>query len=72
MSMNEFRPENFNISIHMILVCLYGQRDALIAWKQLNDRLEGDAAALRGNLLNLAIENLSDMVISPLEEVERR
>ena len=34
-----------------------------------NDRLTGDAAALRGNMLNLVIDNLNQLVIEPLQEV---
>lgn len=59
----------FNYSIQMILACLQGERDALIRLKSLNDRLDGEAAAFRGNLLNLVINNLDDLVIKPLEEV---
>ena len=48
---------------------LVGIRDALVLWKTANDRLTGDAAALRGNLLNLVIDNLNNLVIEPLQEV---
>ena len=65
----QLRPENFAASIKIIIASLTGIRDALVAWKLLNDRLTGDAAALRGNLLNLVIDNLNQLVIEPLQEV---
>lgn len=65
----QLRPENFSASIQIIIASLTGIRDALVAWKLLNDRLTGDAAALRGNLLNLVIDNLNQLVIEPLQEV---
>lgn len=65
----QLQPENFAASIQIIIASLTGIRDALVAWKLLNDRLTGDAAALRGNLLNLVIDNLNQLVIEPLQEV---
>lgn len=61
--------KDFNYSIQLMTAYLIGVRDALRLWKAANDRLEGDAAALRGNLLNLIIENLDNLVIRPMEEV---
>ena len=61
--------KDFNYSIQLMLASLIGVRDALRLWKAANDRLDGDAAALRGNLLNLIIDNLNDLVIGPMEEV---
>lgn len=63
---------NYNTSIQMIYCCLLGERDALIKLKQANDKLDGEAAALRGNLLNLIIDNLTDLVLKPLEEARYR
>lgn len=65
----QLRPENFAASIQIIIASLTGIRDALVAWKLLNDRMTGDAAELRGNLLNLVIDNLTELVIEPLTEV---
>lgn len=65
----QLQHENFAASIQIIIASLTGIRDALVAWKLLNDRLTGDAAALRGNLLNLVIDNLNQLVIEPLQEV---
>lgn len=65
----QLRPENFAASIQIIIASLTGIRDALVAWKLLNDRRTGDAAELRGNLLNLVIDNLDQLVIGPLQEV---
>ena len=64
--------KDFNYSIQLMLASLIGVRDALRLWKVANDRLTGDAAALRGNLLNLIIDNLDDLVIRPMEEVRYR
>ena len=61
--------KDFNYSIQLMLASLIGVRDALRLWKAANDRLTGDAAALRGNLLNLIIDNLDNLVIRPMEEV---
>ena len=61
--------KDFNYSIQLMTASLIGVRDALRLWKAANDRLEGDAAALRGNLLNLIIDNLDNLVIRPMEEV---
>ena len=61
--------KDFNYSIQLMLASLVGVRDALRLWKAANDRLDGDAAALRGNLLNLIIDNLDNFVIRPMEEV---
>lgn len=61
--------KDFNASMQIIGASLTGIRDALILWKNANDRLTGDAATLRGNLLNLIIDNLDNLVISPIEEV---
>lgn len=65
----QLQHENFAASIQIIIASLTDIRDALVAWKLLNDRLTGDAAALRGNLLNLVIDNLNQLVIEPLQEV---
>ena len=61
--------KDFNYSIQLMLASLIGVRDALRLWKAANDRLTGDAAALRGNLLNLIIDNLDNLVIRPMEDV---
>ena len=61
--------KDFPASIQIMTASLTGIRDALILWKNANDRLTGDAAALRGNLLNLIIDNLDNLVIRPMEEV---
>lgn len=61
--------KDFPASIQIMTASLVGIRDALILWKTANDRLDGDAAALRGNLLNLVIDNLNQLVIEPLQEV---
>lgn len=61
--------KDFNYSIQLMTASLIGVRDALRLWKAANDRLEGDAAALRGNLLNLIIDNLDNLVIKPMQEV---
>lgn len=61
--------KDFNYSIQLMTASLIGVRDALRLWKAANDRLTGDAAALRGNLLNLIIDNLDNLVIKPMEEV---
>lgn len=61
--------KDFPASIQIMTASLTGIRDALILWKNANDRLDGDAAALRGNLLNLVIDNLTQLVIEPLQEV---
>ena len=66
------RMENYNHGIQVIVACLSGERDALVAWKMENDKLNGDAAAMRSNLLNLAIENLDELVIRPLMEAGYR
>lgn len=63
---------NYNASIQFIYACLLGERDALIKLKQANDLLDGEAAALRGNLLNLIIDNLTELVLKPLEEARYR
>lgn len=65
----QLKAENFNASVQIIIASLSGIRDALVAWKLLNDRLTGEAAEFRGNLLTLVIDNLQDLVIGPLEEV---
>lgn len=65
----EFNFKDFPASIQIMTDSLVGIRDALILWKTANDRLTGDAAALRANLLNLVIDNLNDLVIEPLQEV---
>lgn len=59
----------FNYTAQMICACLEGEHDALVKLKAQEAGKEGEAAALRANLLNLAIENLRDLVIRPLEEV---
>ena len=64
--------KDFNASMQIIGASLTGIRDALILWKNANDRLEGEAAAMRGNLLNLIIDNLTELVLKPLEEVRYR
>lgn len=61
--------KDFPASIQIMTASLVWIRDALILWKNANDGLEGDAAALRGNLLNLVIDNLNDLVIEPMKEV---
>lgn len=61
--------KDFPASIQILTASLTGIRDALVLWKTANDLLTGDAAALRGNLLNLVIDNLNDLVIEPLQEV---
>ena len=61
--------KDFNASMQIIGASLTRIRDALILWKNANDRLEGEAAAMRGNLLNLIIDNLEDLVIQPIMEV---
>lgn len=61
--------KDFPSSVQIMAASLVGVRDALILWKNANDRLTGDAAELRGNLLNLVIDNLNDLVINPLMEV---
>lgn len=65
----ELNFKDFPSSVQIMTASLVGIRDALILWKTANDRLTGDAAALRGNLLNLVIDNLNDLVIEPLQEV---
>ena len=64
--------ENFNHGMQVIIACLTGERDALVAWKMENDRLDGEAAAMRSQILDLVIENLDDLVIGPLTEVGYR
>jgi len=64
----ELNFKDFPASIQIMTASLVGIRDALILWKQANDRLTGDAAELRGNLLNLVIDNLK-LAIEPLQEV---
>lgn len=59
----------FNYTAQMICACLTGEHDALVKLKQQEAGKEGEAAQLRCNLLNLAIENLQELVIKPLEEV---
>ncbi len=61
--------KDFPASIQIMTASLVGIRDALVLWKTANDRLTGDAAALRGNMLNLVIDNLNQFVIEPLQEV---
>lgn len=70
-TMNDIRLDfkDFPSSVQIMAASLVGIRDALILWKQANDRLTGDAAELRGNLLNLVIDNLNELVINPLMEV---
>lgn len=65
----ELNFKDFPSSVQIMTASLVGIRDALILWKTANDRLTGDAAALRGNLLNLVIDNLNQLVIEPLQEV---
>ena len=65
----ELNFKDFPSSVQIITASLVGIRDALILWKTANDRLTGDAAALRGNMLNLVIDNLNQFVIEPLQEV---
>lgn len=66
----ELNFKDFPASIQIMTASLVGIRDALVLWKTANDRLTGDAAALRGNLLNLVIDNLNDLVIEPMQEVK--
>ena len=61
--------KDFPASIQIMTASLVGIRDALVLWKTANDRLTGDAAALRGNMLNLVIDNLNHLVLEPLQEV---
>ena len=68
----ELNFKDFPAGIQIMTASLIGVRDALRLWKAANDRLEGDAAALRGNLLNLIIDNLDNLVIRPMEEVGYR
>lgn len=65
----ELNFKDFPASIQIMTASLIGIRDALVLWKTANDRLTGDAAALRGNMLNLVIDNLNHLVIEPLQEV---
>ena len=65
----ELNFKDFPNSIQIMTASLVGIRDALVLWKTANDRLTGDAAALRGNMLNLVIDNLNHLVIEPLQEV---
>ena len=65
----ELNFKDFPASIQIMTASLVGIRDALVLWKIANDRLTGDAAALRGNMLNLVIDNLNQLVIEPLQEV---
>lgn len=65
----ELNFKDFPASVQIMTASLVGIRDALVLWKTANDRLTGDAAALRGNLLNLVIDNLNNLVIEPLQEV---
>ena len=65
----ELNFKDFPASIQIMTASLVGIRDALVLWKTANDRLTGDAAALRGNMLNLVIDNLNHQVIEPLQEV---
>lgn len=65
----ELNFKDFPASIQIMTASLVGIRDALVLWKTANDRLTGDAAALRGNLLNLIIDNLDNLVIRPMEEM---
>ena len=65
----ELNFKDFPSSVQIMTASLVGIRAALILWKTANDRLTGDAAALRGNLLNLVIDNLNQLVIEPLQEV---
>ena len=66
----ELNFKDFPSSVQIMTASLVGIRDALVLWKTANDRLTGDAAALRGNLLNLVIDNLNNLVIEPLQEVK--
>ena len=70
--MPDIDDTQYQHSIQLIYACLLGERDALIKLKQANDKLDGDAAALRGNLLNLIIDNLTEQVLKPLEEARYR
>lgn len=65
----ELNFKDFPASIQIMTASLVGIRDALVLWKTANDRLMGDAAELRGNMLNLVIDNLNHLVIEPLQEV---
>ena len=65
----ELNFKDFPSSVQIMTASLVGIRDALILWKTANDRLTGDAAELRGNLLNLVIDNRNQLVIEPLQEV---
>ena len=65
----ELNFKDFPASIQIMTASLVGIRDALVLWKTANDRLTGETAALRGNLLNLIIDNLNHLVIEPLQEV---
>ena len=65
----ELNFKDFPASIQIMTASLVGIRDALVLWKTANDRLTGDAAALRGIMLNLVIDNLNQLVIEPLQEV---
>ena len=65
----ELNFKDFPASIQIMTASLVGIRDALVLWKTANDRLTGEAAALRGNFLNLIIDNLDNLVIRPMEEV---
>ena len=65
----ELNFKDFPASIQIMTASLVGIRDALVLWKTANDRLTGDAAALRGNMLNLVIDNLNHLVIEPMQEV---
>ena len=65
----ELNFKDFPASIQIMTASLVGIRDALVLWKTANDRLTGDSAALRGNMLNLVIDNLNHLVIEPLQEV---
>ncbi len=65
----ELNFKDFPASIQIMTASLVGIRDALVLWKTANDRLTGDAAAFRGNMLNLVIDNLNHLVIEPLQEV---
>lgn len=65
--------KDFNYSLQLMLASLIGVRDALRLWKEANDCLEGDAAALRGNLLHLIIDdldNLTDFFAYVVSDVE--
>ncbi len=65
----ELNFKDFPASIQIMTASLVGIRDALVLWKTANDRLTGEAAALRGNFLNLIIDNLDNLVIRPMEEL---